>query len=69
MTDRYNYITVGLEKDIRDDDAEALISAIKQLRGVGSVGPNISDPTAWTAENRARRELEQKIFNVLRTDA
>jgi hypothetical protein len=25
MTDRYNYLTVALEKDIRTDDAEALI--------------------------------------------
>ena len=29
MTDRYNALTVILEKDIRSDDAESLIAAIR----------------------------------------
>lgn len=34
MTDRYHTLTVVLERDMRDDDAAALIAAIGQLRGV-----------------------------------
>jgi hypothetical protein len=47
MTDRYNYLTVALETDIRSDDAEALIAAIRMLRGVLKVEPNVTDPNDW----------------------
>lgn len=65
MTDRYNALTVVLEKDIRDDDAEALLDAIRQLRGVLSVSGNVTDLTAHTAEERAKRELGDKLWQVL----
>ena len=65
MTDRYNYLTVALEHDIRDDDAQSLITAIRQLRGVANVEPNVGDGTAWTAEERVRRELSEKLWAVL----
>ena len=65
MTDRYNYLTVALERDTRDDDAEALIAAIRQLRGVMDVQPNIADAAQWLAEERARRDLGQKILEIV----
>ena len=65
MTDRYNTLTVVLEKDIRDDDAEALLTAIRQLRGVLSVSGNVADLTAYMAEERAKRELGDKLWQVL----
>jgi hypothetical protein len=43
MTDRYNALTVVLEHDIRDDDAEAVANAIRQLRRVLSVSGNVAD--------------------------
>lgn len=65
MTDRYNYLTVALEKDMRSDDAEALIEAIRMLRGVENVAPHVADPGDWTAEQRVRQELSQKLWAVL----
>jgi hypothetical protein len=65
MTDRYNTLTVALENDIRDDDAEALISAIKQLRGVLTVTGNVVDGREWLIEQRVRHELEKKLWQVL----
>lgn len=65
MTDRYNTLTVVLERDIRKDDAEALISAIQQLRGVLRVAGNIADPAAYIAEERAKREIGEKLWEVL----
>jgi hypothetical protein len=65
MSDRYNYLTVVLERDLKDEDAESLIAAIKQLRGVLSVTPNIVDPTALLAEKRAQAELTAKLWRVL----
>ncbi len=65
MTDRYHSLTVILEKDMRDDDAERMIEAIQMIKGVLDVKPVISDPTSWMAEERARRELGEKLWNVL----
>ena len=62
---RYNFLTVALEQDIRSDDAEALIKAISLLRGVLKVQPNVTDGTAWVAEERARQDLATKLWAVL----
>lgn len=43
MTDRYYALTVVLEEALREDDAENLITAIKQLRHVRSVSPIVAD--------------------------
>lgn len=65
MTDRYNALTVVLEKDIREDDAEVLVSAIKQLRGVLSVEGNVSTAESHIAHERVRQELAKKLWEVL----
>ena len=65
MTNRYNALTVVLEKDIRDDDAEALLSAIRQLRGVLSVSGNVADMDSHLAQERARHDLGEKLWCVL----
>jgi hypothetical protein len=42
MTDRYHALTVVLDREIRTDDAEDIINAIKQLRHVVDVtGVNV----------------------------
>jgi hypothetical protein len=68
MTDRYNYLTVALEQDIRGDDAVALIMAISMLRGVLKVEPNVVNANDWIAITRARHELGEKLWAVLNPD-
>jgi len=65
MTDRYNYLTVVLERNLRDDDAEGLINAIKMLRGVLEVKPNIANAADFLAETRARQDIGEKLWGVL----
>lgn len=65
MTDRFHTLTVVLDRDIRQDDCEPLIEAIKCLRGVLSVTGVVSDSRAHMAEERARRELGEKLWAVL----
>ncbi len=65
MTDRYHSLTVVLEKDFRDDDAESILNAIEMIKGVLSVKPHISDCDSNMAEDRARRELGQKLWEIL----
>lgn len=65
MTDRFNSLTVVLDKDYREDDAQVLIAAIKILRGVIEVTGNVADVQAFVAESRARREMAEKLFAAL----
>lgn len=65
MTDRYHSLTVTLDVDIREDDAQAIISAIKQMRRVIDVTGNVADLDSHMAEQRTRRELGQKIIDVI----
>jgi hypothetical protein len=68
MTDRLKGAWVAFDADIREDDAEALIEAIKQLRHVQAVEPSVSDPEDWMARERVRRELGEKLWAVLEDD-
>jgi hypothetical protein len=69
MTDRYNALTVVLERDIRDDDAQHLMDAIRCLRGVLSVAGEVSDITAHMAQERAVSEIESKVWKALRGES
>lgn len=65
MTDRFYALTVALEKDIREDDAEQIINAISMIKNVLDVKGNVSHPDIWTAEMRIRHEIGKKLFKVL----
>lgn len=65
MTDRYNALTVVLERDIRDDDAAPIILAIQQVKGVLEVTGHVADMDSHLAEVRARRALQNKLLGVL----
>lgn len=65
MSDRYHCLTVVLEKEFRDDDAEKIIDAIRMIRGVLEVSPHVADPETYSAQERARRDLTTKLFKIL----
>ena len=65
MSDAINSLTVVLERDMRDEDVDALIAAIKQLRGVASVSGNVVDINAHVAETRAKQEIYLKLLRVV----
>lgn len=66
MTDHYSGFLVILEKDIRDDDAQPIIDAIKQLRGVLKVVPQTSDPMLETiAADRERVRIYGELHRVI----
>lgn len=65
MTDRFYALTVALDHDIRSDDAEALMTAIKMMKGVLSVTGEVSDTGNYVAEMRVKAELGKKLWEVL----
>ena len=69
MTARFHSLTVVLEGDIREDDAQPVMDAIAALRGVAAVSGVVSDPVSHMAEVRARQELGKKIVDLIYGEA
>lgn len=65
MTDRIKALTVALEHDMREDDVESLVEAIKHFRGVLAVELNVSTPDDWSNRQQISHELRMKLFEVL----
>lgn len=65
MTDRHAGYLVTLAENVRDDDAQDIIGAIRMVKGVLAVDPVVADPLGAIAENRARSDLTQKIWAAL----
>jgi hypothetical protein len=65
MTTRHTGYIVVLEKDIREDDAEAVITALTMVRGVLTITPIEANPESRIAEERVRQELRIKLFAAL----
>ena len=65
MTTRFHALTVVLDRDIREDDAEALMLAIRQLRGVAGVAGVPVDICDYSARTRASDQILRKLREVL----
>ena len=65
MTDRYFALTVVLEREIRSDDCEPIIEAIKILRGVLDVKPLIADAEHYFNKAACMFELRKELWDVL----
>ena len=65
MTDRVHALTVILEHEYRDDDVEAIVNAIKMLRGVLSVEEHVTGLDFYAAREQAKHELRQEMLEHL----
>jgi hypothetical protein len=65
MTDRLKGCTVVFTHDIRDDDAEAILNAIRMVKGVLSVDPSLASSEDWMMRERVKSELGEKLWQVL----
>ena len=68
MTDRFKGVWVAFEQDMRDDEAQPIIDAIRCLRGVADVQGNVANSDDWINRVRVRDELGKKLWNALRAD-
>lgn len=57
MTDRIQGFTVVLEKDMREDDVQSLVDAVRCLRGVAHVEKSVSTSAEWIAQQRERTRV------------
>lgn len=65
MTDRIKGVYVALDQDYRTDDVEAILDAIKMIKGVSDVAVNIANFDDWTNRSRIRTELSGKLWEAL----
>lgn len=66
MSNRVNTITVVLNQEMREDDCESIISAIKMIKGVLRADVNVADNLEYMAEWRAKTEIVKKLWEVLK---
>lgn len=66
MTDRHAGYIVTLADDIREDDAQAIISALHLIKGVISVEPVAADHQLAIAKERVRDEYRHKLLQLLK---
>lgn len=65
MTDRAKGLAVALSDDIRVDDLERVMDAIRLFPGVASVAPVLATGEDYFVRERVREELRRKLFEVL----
>ncbi len=68
MTDRLKGVLVTFDREIRDDDAQPLLEAIKMLRGVLSVKQYICGMEDYMMYERGYMDARNKVFDLLRED-
>lgn len=69
MTNRHSAYVVVLDHDIREDDAQVLISALRMLRGVVDVQPVVTDvSSALVANSRLKNELTRSLYHWIGTN-
>lgn len=66
MTGRINALTVVLESDVREDDVQATIIALTQIKGVLRVEMNVADITSYLAQERAKTELRSRLYEAIK---
>lgn len=65
MTDRIKGFTVILEEPMREDDAEAIMDAIRCIRRVGKVEPHVCTGEDYMNIELAKQNIKHTLLNQL----
>lgn len=65
MTDRISHLVVGLAEDIREDDIDQIVTALKMVKGVIDVRPVVADYTEALAEERVRAQVKLRVHQAV----
>ena len=66
MTTRYIGYVVAIEEDIREDDAEPILNAIKQIRGVISVRGLVDESPLVASDFVHRQRAISALYKTLK---
>lgn len=65
MSDMVKGFTVVLKKDMREEDAEQIMQAIKLMKGVADVKPEITQGGDILHQMRAKSEVKDKLIKFI----
>jgi hypothetical protein len=65
VTDRHSGYLVILSSDIREDDAEYILNAIRMIKGVADITPITSEPYEGIVWQRVNAEWRTKLRQVM----
>ncbi len=66
MTDNIHGLTVGLDRDYRDDDVQFIIDAIRMIKGVSSVTAHVTEMSDHLARERVADVVRTRMYNAIR---
>ena len=66
MTDRVKGCVVSFSVDIRVDDVEPIINAIRLIRGVAEVAVNVTNRDDWINRVHVREEIRDDLLSLYR---
>lgn len=66
MTDRIQGFVVSLDKEIREDDIEYIVNAIRMIKHVESVEPIKADPYYDVMEMRINAAVRTELYTIAR---
>ena len=62
---RHHAYTVVLAKELKDEDSEEVLQAIRMIKGVADVVPHVADHAFYVGREQARMKLQQELWDVL----
>ena len=65
MTDRFKGFLITLEKEIREDDAENIITALKMIKGVQLVKPYVNGAQDWMMYEKGVWDTRKEIYETM----
>lgn len=65
MTNRIKGFTVTLDKDMRDDDFEAIKTAVEMIKGVVHVEPSIVTYNDHMNRKMIQQEIMMKVYKAI----
>lgn len=65
MTDRVNGAWVAFNREIREDDAESLVNALRMIRGVAGVELQVADFNDWAIREQIRGDVAWTLRTVV----
>lgn len=65
MTDRYKGFLVTVQGELRSDEADNIINALKMVKGVENVFPYVKEAEDYMMEGKAKRDAYNDILQVI----
>ena len=68
MTDRHAGYIVVLAYNVREDETESVLAAIRMIKNVQSVKPIVADVELTIAEERVKLQILEKIAALVKEE-